>query len=200
MSDKLTKEHLLEVNRINENSIVFIDEIGQFASQYDFDNPIVLEKLQPFIRFFRHSVNGRLIMTDQCIDNVVVPIRRRINVAYNLNNFHRASIFGYPIPFCQIEVKELTLVEDTIHNMHNIEEEEYFLFHMPFKLFSKFKHYDSRCYSPRYKPIYQECQKWDKNTLKTEYFIDLKCTSLQKQIYKRDGILNLDDLEKVEKP
>ena len=56
----LTREHLLMEERLPEGVIVFIDEIGQFASQYDYDNPLVMCNLQEFLDFSATTRMGGL--------------------------------------------------------------------------------------------------------------------------------------------
>lgn len=179
-SRPLLKEHLLMTKPIEEGAIVLIDEVGQFASQYDHDNPYVMENVQTLIRFFRHFINGRLFLTDQCSDNIVVPIRRRVNIIYNLNDFHRVLF----LPIYKCSVKELTVTED-VKNIKDVaeREEEYFcgLLHY----FNRKPRYDSRCYSELYmnEPDKYPPEAWEK--FKTKYLIDIEATEEQRKHYKK---------------
>lgn len=179
-SRPLLKEHLLMQKRIEEGAIVLIDEVGQFCSQYSYDNPYVMENVQTLVRFFRHFVNGKLILTDQNSDNIVVPIRRRINVIYNLNDFHRLLFF----PFFVCSVKELTVTED-IKNIKDTSDrdEEYFCGFLPY--FNRRPKYDSRCYSDLYmhEPDPYPPEVWTK--FKTRYLIDIECSEEQRKHYKK---------------
>jgi hypothetical protein len=155
----ITYEHLTLQERIVEYSVLFIDELGQFADQFSYDNPFVVQYLQKFIRFIRHYIDGYLVLTDQTSSNVVVQIRRRINVIYNLSNFRRFMLFFY-----KTNVDEVHITEDitTIKNANIPDsEQEYFLGYLPFKWFrfldiSRFftyKSYESRCYKPLFDDI-----------------------------------------------
>lgn len=80
-------EHLLEQERIEEGSVVFIDEIGSIANQFEWQNKNVTKTMDDFIRFFRHyTKGGYLVITDQCSENINLVIRRRINIVHNLAN------------------------------------------------------------------------------------------------------------------
>lgn len=184
----LKKEHITLQERLPENACVVMDEIGQFASQYEHDNPYIMEYLQEFVRFYRHYINGRLIITDQCSANIVVPIRRRIATIYNVSNFHRALLI---LPFYVIEVQDLTVTEESIQNTNVLDidtKKEYFFGFLPWRWLSrllKLGRYDSRCYSIMYmsEKSHIAPEKWDK--LKTNYLIDIVATGTEKQAYKK---------------
>lgn len=188
----LRKEHILMKERLPENACVVIDELGQFASQYDHDNPYVMEYIQEFIRFFRHYINGALIVTDQCSANIVVPIRRRIATIYCVSNFRRA--LGL-LPFYFIDVQELTITDEQVSNVNQMDIEtkkEYFFGFLPYRWLSrvlKLGKYDSRCYSIMYMAdkTHTAPVQWD--NLKTNYIIDIYATGEQRKAYKQKGIL-----------
>lgn len=117
-SEVLTREHLLLQSDIPEKAIVLIDEVGQVASQYDYDNPYVMCELQELIRFYRHYTDGKLILTDQASANIVVPIRRRINYIYNLNDFRRA--WGF-LPFFKVDVSCFEVAEEQLTNVNELQ-------------------------------------------------------------------------------
>jgi len=177
-SKPLTRDHILMHKRIEENSVVLIDEIGQFASQHDWNNPFVQVELQEFIRFFRHYINGKLILTDQCSANICNQIRRRINIIYNLENFRRLFFF---FPFFTCEVRELLSVEDNVSNVNEMSrnlKKEYFIGFLPYNFpllrWLSFRKYDSRCYSIMYmsKKSNVPPKEW-RTDLKTNYLIDI---------------------------
>ena len=88
----LKKEHLLMTERLPEYSVVFIDEIGSFASQWDYDNPYVQTNLQIFVRFFRHFIGterGGLIMTEQSSDFIAKVVRDRVGMIVNMTECKR---------------------------------------------------------------------------------------------------------------
>lgn len=191
-SSVLTREHLLLKSRIPEYSVVVIDELGQVASQYDYDNPLVMTELQEFIRFFRHYIDGRLFLTDQSSANIVVPIRRRINLIYNLNDFGRYGLF---LPFYKVSVSPLEVCEESISNTNTMtpskkgilfQKEEYqkpyFFGYLPYKWQKKKRKYDSRCYSIMYKAMIIGVSVFEQ--FKTDKIIDLSCTLLEKKNFK----------------
>lgn len=187
----LEYDHLTLKSRIPEYSTIFIDELGQFASQYDYQNPYVMQYVQEFIRFYRHYTDGKLIITDQTSSNIVVAIRRRINQIYNLHDFSRWLLFFY-----KVNVSELLITED-IMNIQNVQEseQEYFMGYLPFKFLKIFnyivnpfyyKKYDSRTYSINYKALLRVNENtW--NAYKTDYFIQLPNIKALKQQYMKDG-------------
>lgn len=205
-SYKLTREHLLMEERLPEGAIIFIDEIGQFASQYDYDNPLVMCNLQEFIRFFRHYINGRFIITDQSSSNIVVPIRRRISEIYALNNFRRVFVFFYKVNVEIVKItEEITNIQNENQNRRPI---KYFFGYLPFKshnLLNKLvrlitavltfglcpvdiiKHYDSRCYSINYKATKKDIDFWYE--YKTDYFIDIPTNQKLRKMYRELGYL-----------
>jgi hypothetical protein len=190
---QLEEDHLLLNSRIVEYSVVFIDEIGAFASQHDWDSPFVMIKLQEFMRFFRHYVDGLLILTDQSSSNIVVDIRRRINQIYHLSDFRK-----YFFMFYKINVSEIHITEDLI-NMRDADEQEqpYFFGFVPMKwmyLLPFFtKHYDSRCYSINYLADYADYENiWSK--LKTNYFIEMPNSDEMRKEYKKQGFITNENL------
>jgi hypothetical protein len=166
----LTKEHLTLRTGINEYSTVLIDEVGQFASQYDWNKETVKNEFQEFVRFFRHYINGRLILTDQNSDNIAVGLRRRINVIYNLDNLQKLL----PIPYftlVRIKITPITVTED-IKNIKQTDvgaRDEHWLWLLITKKF-----YESRCYKHRYDRVpYDNVTGSMPNSLYTNEFIEL---------------------------
>jgi hypothetical protein len=193
-SRQLSYEHLILKDRIEEYSTILIDEIGQFASQYEYDHPFVQQYVQEFIRFYRHYIDGKLIITDQSSSNIVVSIRRRINQIYNLSNFRKTFLFFYMIDVSEIHITEdmLTIKEA---NLTEKETPYFFGFILPNiirLIFGIKKSYDSRCYSLNYKSIYNpQITTW--NAFKTSYFIELPNTLEYKKIYKINGRLTEEE-------
>lgn len=207
---QLKREHILLEERLPEGVIVFVDEIGQFASQYDYDNPLVMCNLQEFIRFFRHYVDGRFILTDQSSSNIVVPIRRRISEIYALNNFRRVFLFFYKV---NVEIVKVTEEIVTIQNENQarVRPVNYFFGYLPFRYHAVankvvrgitglltlglapadiLRHYDSRCYSINYKAGDGEVSRWSE--YKTDYFIDIPCNQRLRKAYREQGRLPAD--------
>lgn len=86
-SIELTLDHLLMKQKVPVGSVIFIDEIGNIISQYDWSNPNVQNDLTEFIRLYRqYTKGGYLVMTDQTMSAIVKPIRERVNViVYNIS-------------------------------------------------------------------------------------------------------------------
>lgn len=189
-SKQITLRHLLMIDRLPEYSVIFIDEIGDFASQYDYDNPFVMQYIQEFIRFCRHYLDCRIFLTDQSSNNIVIAVRRRISKIYNLSSFRRYYAFFY-----KVDVNELIITEDIVNfNDSSEDEKSYFFGYLPFK-FLKFlnlpilKRYDSRAYSVNYLATYSEIPFKEFEQYKCTYFIDLPRRNDIRKEYQRYGFL-----------
>lgn len=144
-SIELLPEHLLLQYHINEKSIVFIDEIGGFCSQYEYANLNAQGGFDEFIRLFRHyTKGGYFIFTDQCSDNIVKIVRVRLNKIFNLNNFKKYFIFY------RVGIREISTSEDikTIEQNMKEDNEKVSWGIMPPK-----NRYDTYCYSERYNNV-----------------------------------------------
>lgn len=189
-STQLKYAHLVMSERLPEYSIIFIDELGDFASQYDYDNPFVMQYIQEFFRFCRHYLDCRIFLTDQSSSNIVVAIRRRISKIYNLSNFRRYLIF-----FFRVDVSEMIITEDIV-NMADVDSEEkpYFFGYLPFK-FLKFLNlpikprYDSRCFSINYSASFPSIPYAVFSQYKSQYFIDLPKTSEMRREFQKFGYI-----------
>lgn len=145
-SIELTEEYLLLQKKVNIKSVVFLDEIGGYVNQYEYNNPNVVGALDEFIRFFRHyTKGGYLICTEQCSDSICKPIRVRINKVFNLMNFK-----GYLGILYKVNIRELSLSEDikTIEEMNTEDNMKVTLGLFPLR-----KRYDTFCYSERYNSV-----------------------------------------------
>jgi hypothetical protein len=195
----LDYDHLTLQSKIPEYSTIFIDELGQFASQYDFNNPFVMQYLQEFIRFYRHYTDGKLIITDQTSSNIVVAIRRRINQIYHLSDFKRYLFFFY-----YVNVEEIHITEDIV-NIKNVSDDDipYFFGYLPFKYLKfinyiispfSFKKYDSRAYSINYTANYRiGVPIWSQ--YKTNYFIELPNNLAMKKQFQTNGYIDVDQMK-----
>lgn len=145
-SIQLMPEHLLLTKRVVPRSVVFIDEVGAWASQFDFDNPNIRDNFDEFIRFYRqYTKGGYLVVNDQCSENIVLQIRRRINTVFNLMHFKKWFKVIYTVKVRNISIsEEIKTVEeqDTEDNMTLL------WGFMPW-----FKRYDTYCYSERYRTV-----------------------------------------------
>lgn len=181
-SEPLLVEHLLREKPLPQKAVVVIDEIGQFASQWDYDNPLVREQIADFTRFFRHWIDGRMFITDQSADNIVKPIRCRLGMIYHLNDFRRC--FGIA-PLFTVTVTPLLCVEDnnTAIQIEN-EEERFFFGFLPYKWMRSWRRYDSRCYSEIYTKGATKIPETFDSTLKTRYLLDISCSYAVSKDYK----------------
>ena len=138
----LTEKHLTLQEKLVQGSVCFIDEIGSFCSQFDYKakNADVFDE---FIRFYRHyTKNGFIVCNDQCSENIVLQVRRRLNTVYNLMGFRKWFGLFYTVKVRNISVsEEIKTIEeqDTEDNMTTL-----FGF-MPLR-----RRYDTHCYSGRY--------------------------------------------------
>lgn len=148
-SYELTESHLLLIDRINNYSVVFIDEIGSFANQFEYKNPNILDNFNEFIRLFRHyTKGGYLVINDQCSENIVLEVRRRINVVYNLMHFRKWLGIIYSVKIRNINISEEIKTIEENNSEDNMKTKIGIL---PSK-----NTYDTYCYSERYRNVYEE--------------------------------------------
>jgi len=199
-SEVLTYEHILLLNKIPEYSVILIDEVGQVADQYQYDNPFIMQNLQQFIRYFRHFVDGKLILTDQSSSNIVVAIRRRINKIYNLHDFKRNWFFFY-----KVKVQELFITEDIMSTAEqNINKEYEFFYGLLSLKWLKFlditrlwtyKKYDSRCYSVMYDGVKRQLNEMQHRDYKTDYIIDIPNNAEMRKEFKAKGFISANQMQ-----
>lgn len=146
MATILTEGHLLLQERIVPNSVVFIDEIGGFCSQFDY-RVVNVDIFDEFIRFFRHyTQGGYLVVNDQCSENIVLQVRRRLNTVYNLMAFRIYPARWFPL-FYTVKVRNITVSEE-IKTIEEQDTEDNMTTY--FGIMPPFKRYDTHCYSHRY--------------------------------------------------
>lgn len=144
---ELTENHLLLQEKIIEKSIVFMDEIGAYASQWEYNNPNAKETFDEFVRLFRHyTKGGNLICTDQCSENIILTVRRRINTINNLMHFRKWLWLFYTVRVRKISISE----EIKTIEQNNAEDNTKTMFGL---LIGKRKLYDTYCYSERYSTV-----------------------------------------------
>lgn len=143
---ELKPEHCLLTSKVIERSVVFIDEVGSFASQFDFNLPNVRDNFNEFVRLFRHyTKGGYLVVNDQCSENINLYIRRRINTVYNLMRFKPWFKLFYTVRVRNISIsEEIKTVEeqDTEDNTT-----------LMIGVIPLFRRYDTYCYSEKYKTV-----------------------------------------------
>lgn len=180
ISTPFTKEHLMMRENLPEKCVVLLDEFGQMCSQWEFDNPYVMENVQSFVRFFRHFTDGRMYLTDQMSSSLVKPVRDRVGIIYYLHDFHR----WLGLPFYYVTTVPLLSVEDTNTEIDD-SLERYFFGFLPYPWQRK-KKYQSRVYKRLYtKNAVREITAFDES-LYTEYLIDVSVSDLIRKDYKKD--------------
>ena len=141
MAVRLTADHLLLQRQIVLNSVVFIDEVGGFCSQFDY-RVTNTDLFDEFVRFFRHYVQGYLIVNDQCSENIVLQVRRRLNTVYNLMGFR--TFLGL---FYWLRVRNISVSEEikTVEEQNTEDNMQLLVGILP-----RFRAYDTHCYYCRY--------------------------------------------------
>lgn len=178
-SEPLTREHLIFHERIPKKTVMFIDEVGSFMSQFDFDNPYIREQVSFLFRYYRHMIDGMVVMCDQSSGRIVKPIREVIGKYYYLYDWHK--IWGF-LPIADISVTPMIMAEDTATRVNT----EYGEFHIYRWLWGK-KHYDSKHMSEVYDhPPKRTAEHF--TSFKTDYVLDL---SVSKKVQK-DFVENRD--------
>lgn len=148
-SCKLTNEILLLQEAIPENSIVVIDEIGKYASQFDYKNPNITDALDEFIRLYRHYVNGYILCNEQSSNFIELHIRKRINTIHNLSNCFVIwrFIFYYDRQICIAEdINTVDIAQDAQKNKTDTQDNK----SLKFKFMWYKKRYESRYLKLRY--------------------------------------------------
>lgn len=139
----LKKEHLLLVEKLQPNCIVFMDEISTFCNQFDYKNPNILDNFDEFMRLFRHyTLGGYFVGTEQCSENIVLQIRRRINQVYNMRCL---KVWFGLIYTCE---KRLISISEEIKTIEDGDNSESFKRHIGIALPKKL--YNTYCFSARY--------------------------------------------------
>lgn len=185
MSEPFKVEHLLLKELLPEAAVVFCDEFGAMASQWEYDNPNVVEYVHFFARFFRHFTGGYFVATDQTSGDMVKQVRSRLGVVYMLSNFHRK--WGF-LPMFEVDFIPLLPVEDTATNVEHDEDDakkRYFMGALPYKWMKGYKHYDTRCYKPLYsQAAVRDVDCWAMGDLSTTYLIDIGVSQRARKEYK----------------
>lgn len=143
---QLREEHLLLSARLPEKCVVFIDEIDQFASQFEFKEPNILENFNEWARLFRHyTKGGYMVCNAQSSDNIVLQIRRRMNTVFNLMQFKK-----HFFRFYTVRIRNITIAEDikTIEEENAEDNTSRAFGYIPF-----LRRYDTYCYSDRYNSV-----------------------------------------------
>lgn len=105
-SIKLTKEHLILKKRINQKSIVLIDELPNIVNQFNWSLEIVQNNLNEFITYFRHYIDGYLIVNGQAVSEIVKQVRVKLNSYYWCYNFQKFLFFFYRVRILNNQISE----------------------------------------------------------------------------------------------
>ena len=154
-----------------------------------------MQYIQEFFLFYRHLIDGRLVLTDQSSSNIVVAIRRRINTIYHLSEFKRTLVY-----FFKVNVDTILISEDMVTMREsNHENQEFFSGYLPWKWFHRFdivskifsyKQYDSRCYKVLYDHVknLRLPEKWTE--FQTSYLIEIPDTTAMRKHFKQEGFIS----------
>ena len=165
---QLTSDILLLKEKLPLRSIVVIDEMGSYASQWDYRHPLVLDNLSTFVRFYRHfTKGGYLIVTDQCTENIVTEIRRRICKCYNCLD---TRVY---LKFLQITRVRMITISDELKSIEELEDKENFQIYIGF-LNPFFRHYDTHAASELVKDLpYTTVSEFQNKKLEKDQFLKL---------------------------
>lgn len=155
----LTNEHLLLQEQVPQESILFIDEIGAYASQFEYKNPNILNAFNEFIRLFRHYVNGHIVCNEQASNFIELHIRSRINTIHNLSNciviWRFIFYYDRQINISEEKITTIDISQNNELNENDTQDNKNFKFRfMWYK-----KAYDSRAYKERYLKLFRKKQK-----------------------------------------
>ena len=105
-SIQLLKQHLTLDLRINQNSIVLIDELPNIVNQFNWNLEDVQTNLNEFITYFRHYINGYLIVNGQAVSEIVKQVRVKLNSYYWCFNFQKFLFFFYRVRILNSQISE----------------------------------------------------------------------------------------------
>lgn len=163
---KLTPDHLMLKAKIPEQSVILIDEFSATLTQFDFRSPNV-DILDEFFRLCRHYFNGRIIICDQCSENIVLQVRRRFNLVHNtirtrsfpfgcskiFGKFNLLSLVSYRLIYISEEIKDVGKADEKGSETESVQIGIRWAFYLlPF--FRKL--YETRAYKHRYDSV-PEC-------------------------------------------
>lgn len=174
-SIELRLEHLLMKAKVNEGSVIFIDEIGTIINQFDWNKKEVKNELTEFFRLFRqYTKGGYMVLTDQSKDNIVKPIRDRINViVYNIKFNHVGPFYCNQ---CAIMRYTQQLDTYTVETLNNLITRRYGIFD---------KSYDTWAWSDIYQSkLFIELQNYQSENLKARELIKLEQSKSRTDLLK----------------
>ena len=182
----LTPEILLRYAETDYNAIFVVDEAGSIFSQWEYDNPVIMEQVKDFNARGRHYRNVIWILIDQTITDIAKPLRCRNGMVYHQHNFRRA--WGF-MPFYKSDFIPMMAVEGE-SQMIIAEDAERADNHtiwgpLPYAWQRYRKRYDSRYLSELYKESAVEtCEEFD--GFKTRYVPNLSVSSKVEKSYRQN--------------
>lgn len=202
----LTWEMLTLQERVIPGSVVMLDEVDVFASQWSLANGNIIDipnkkdleakrngesdydtgLFDESIRLWRHmnsskACEARFVCNSQATSNITTIIRRRMNVVFVLANKHFIKLpFGYKLFFC--DCRNITITDEiTNTNSFNNEDQTRKLIR-----FVRHKKYDTHCYEERAKTIsIVEGENWE--NLKTHRLLKCPVQRLKSKAYNGES-------------
>lgn len=183
----LTRDLMTCKDKFPENALVLIDEISILADQYDFDDPLVCERVGKLFKFYRHWTGGKIFVTEQALSCITKPLRDKMGFCYQCEGLERWLCV---MPFVRVRIRPIVLVDAEVSSAGDIvatEESPYlFFFALPFPFVPKRKRtYDSRCYRPIYHNGAVRLPDFYEDGLMTRYLLDIVSDSDRKAAYKK---------------
>lgn len=182
----VTKALLVCEDHFPENALVLLDEISTIADQYDFDEPLVMERLGRLMKFYRHWTGGKIFITEQAVSCITKPIRDKMGGCLQCEGVTRLLLV---LPFVKVAVRPLVLVDSEVANAHDVVDHDdipYIVYYCPPKILQSRKKasYDSRCYKPIYHNGAVKEPDFEPDKLDTRYLADVTSDNERKRAYK----------------
>lgn len=193
-ANPVTADLLTCEDRFPENALVLLDEISVICDQYDFDDPLVMERFGRLMKFFRHWTGGKVYITEQAVSCVTKPIRDKMGVVYQCEGLSR---WLGVMPFVKVRIRPLLMVDAEVSAVSDEVDRDdvpyLFFYSLPRLLQSRKKRpYDSRCYKPIYHEGASRKPDFAAPALTTRYLIDVVSDDTRKKEYKRSRQMEKD--------
>lgn len=183
----VTERLLTCEDKFPENSLVLLDEISIMCDQYDFDDPLVMERVGRLMKFYRHWTGGKIYITEQAVSCVTKPIRDKMGMTYQCEGVSRWLLV---MPFVKVRIRPLLMVDAEVSAVTDTvatDEVPYLFFYSPPRLFQskKKRAYDSRCYRPIYHEGASRSPDFVADRLSTRYLCDICSDADRRKEYKK---------------
>lgn len=160
-SIQLTMEHLILKERINQKSVVLIDELPTLVNQFNWNIKKVKYNLNEFITFFRHYIGGYLVVNGQAESEIVKQVRVKLNSYYRTFNFKKF------LCFYRVYILHSTISENQTSNTQDFIEDNA---KKTYGIITKV--YNTRAFKHRYdKVIKTNNEEWNSKDLSTNKII-----------------------------